>query len=138
MFGDKISAARKQRGMTQEALAERIGVSRQALAKWESGESIPDIDRAAAAAKILGLSLEELVEGNEPEAAPQGPPKGKYLFGIADVNDKGQIVIPREARRIFNIKPGDRLVVLGDDAQGIALVKAEGFLMLAEALRKLQ
>ena len=54
------------------------------------------------------------------------------------MNDKGQIVIPKEARRVFNIKAGDRLVVLGDDAQGIALMKAEGFLALAEEVRKLQ
>ena len=138
MFGEKITAARKQRGMTQEELAEKIGVSRQALAKWESGESVPDIDRAALTAEILGLSLEELVEKKEPETANQGPPRGKYLFGIADVNDKGQIVIPKEARRVFDIKPGDRLVVLGDEGQGIALMKAEGFLALAEEVRKLQ
>ena len=138
MFSEKLQRARKQRGMTQEELAEKVGVSRQALAKWESGETVPDIDRAALTAEILGLSLEELVEKKEPETAYQGPPRGKYLFGIADVNDKGQIVIPKEARRVFDIKPGDRLVVLGDEGQGIALMKAEGFLALAEEVRKLQ
>ena len=44
-------------------------------------------------------------------------------------------MIPARARRVFDIAPGDRLVVLGDEAQGIALVKAEGFLALAEAVR---
>lgn len=138
MFGEKMLAARKQRGMTQEELAERIGVSRQALAKWESGETVPDIERAASAAAILGIPLDELVEKKEPEKVVPGPPPGRYLFGIADVNDKGQIVIPKEARRVFDIKPGDRLVVLGDEGQGIALMKAEGFLALAEEVKKLQ
>ncbi len=137
MFSEKIQEARKRLGLTQEELAEQIGVSRQALAKWESGKTLPDIERAAALSRILGIPLAELVQNSGPEP-DQGPPRGKYLFGIAEVNDKGQIVIPKEARRVFNIKAGDRLVVLGDDAQGIALMKAEGFLALAEEVRKLQ
>ena len=137
MFSEKIQEARKRRSLTQEELAEQIGVSRQALAKWESGKTLPDIERAAALSRILGIPLAEIVQNSGPEP-DQGPPRGKYLFGIAEVNDKGQIVIPKEARRVFNIKAGDRLVVLGDDAQGIALMKAEGFLALAEEVRKLQ
>ena len=60
------------------------------------------------------------------------PPKGKHIFGAVKVGDKGQIVIPREARKIFNIQPGDTLLVLGDEAQGLALVKSDDFLALAE------
>ncbi len=60
------------------------------------------------------------------------PPKGKHIFGAVKVGDKGQIVIPREARKIFNIQPGDSLLVLGDEAQGLALVKSDDFLALAE------
>lgn len=52
-------------------------------------------------------------------------PKGKYIFGIVKVGEKGQIVIPKEARDIFNIKSGDNLLVLGDETQGIAIVKNE-------------
>ena len=51
---------------------------------------------------------------------------GKYIFGIVKVGDKGQIVIPRDARNIYDIKPGDALLVLGDQ-KGIALVKTEIF-----------
>lgn len=49
-------------------------------------------------------------------------PKGKHLFGLVRVGDKGQIVIPKQARDIFGIKPGDQLLVLGDEAQGLALM----------------
>lgn len=52
---------------------------------------------------------------------------GRYLFGICKVNEKGQIVIPKEAREILNIKSGDNLVLLGDKNKGLALVKAETF-----------
>lgn len=48
--------------------------------------------------------------------------KGKYAW-TAKVGDKGQIVIPQEARKIFDIKPGDTLLLLGDDKKGIAIVK---------------
>lgn len=51
-------------------------------------------------------------------------PEGKHIFGIVTVGDKGQIVIPKKARDVFALQPGDQLLVLGDEKQGIALVKA--------------
>ena len=51
---------------------------------------------------------------------------GKYIFGVAKVGDKGQIVIPRDARKLYDIKPGDALLVLGDK-KGMALLKTEIF-----------
>ena len=50
--------------------------------------------------------------------------KTKYM-GISKVGEKGQIVIPKEVRDIFDIKPGDSLIVLADSKKGIALVKSE-------------
>lgn len=54
-------------------------------------------------------------------------PDGKHIFGTVKVGEKGQIVIPKDARMIFNIKPGDTLLVLGDESQGIAIVKNDLF-----------
>ena len=54
---------------------------------------------------------------------------GKHIFGTVRVGEKGQIVIPKNARRIFNIKPGDTLLVLGDESQGIAIVKNDLFMV---------
>lgn len=51
---------------------------------------------------------------------------GKYIFGVVKVGDKGQIVIPRDARKIYDIKPGDAMMVLGDQ-RGMALLKTEIF-----------
>jgi looped-hinge helix DNA binding domain, AbrB family len=62
------------------------------------------------------------------------PPKGKHIFGIVRVGEKGQIVIPKKAREIFNIKPGDSLLMLGDEEQGIAIVKSEVFLEFAQEI----
>ena len=51
---------------------------------------------------------------------------GKYIFGVVKVGDKGQIVIPKDARNVYGIKPGDALIMLGDE-HGIALLKTEIF-----------
>lgn len=61
--------------------------------------------------------------------------KEKYIFGTITVGDKGQIVIPVKARRIFNIKPGDSLVVLGDEESGLVLVGTD---FLVEGFYKIQ
>ena len=60
---------------------------------------------------------------------------GKYIFGVVKVGDKGQIVIPVQARRVFHIQPGDQLMVLGDEDRGLALVDATFFLKVAEVMR---
>jgi len=51
---------------------------------------------------------------------------GKYIFGVVKVGEKGQVVIPRDARKLYDIKPGDALIVLGDQ-RGLALLKTEIF-----------
>ena len=53
-------------------------------------------------------------------------PNGKYIFGVVKVGERGQIVIPKEAREQYDIKPGDSLMVLGDQ-KGIAMLKTEVF-----------
>ncbi|MBE6987196.1 MAG: helix-turn-helix domain-containing protein [Ruminococcaceae bacterium] len=77
----KIQELRKNAGLSQEALAEQLGVSRQAVSKWESGINIPDIDKIIAISKIFGVSLSELLTGekeNVSVAAETPVPDEKY------------------------------------------------------------
>ena len=137
MFNENLVNLRKLKQMTQEEVAEEIGVTRQALAKWESGETVPDLEKSRLLAELFGVSLDDLAN-YEPDdnMGLDVPPKGKYLFGIVTVGDKGQVVIPARARKVFDIDTGDRLVVLGDEGQGLAIIKSDHFLDLADQIRK--
>lgn len=64
------------------------------------------------------------------------PPKGKHMFGMVKVGEKGQIVIPAKARKVFQIKPGDDLIVLGDESSGLAMIKEEELLKMVEHFQK--
>lgn len=135
MIHENIQYLRKKRNLTQEALAEAVGVSRQTIAKWESAESTPDLGLAGKLAAALDVTLDDLA-GTPLKDAPGGEvPAGKYIFGLVTVGDKGQIVIPVRARRVFHIQPGDQLMMLGDEDRGLALVDAKFFLEIAEGMR---
>ena len=126
-----LTTLRQLHKYTQEEVAEEIGVSRQAVAKWESGETIPDIVNCDSLAQLYHVNLDELLHYNQEQTGLGIPPKGKHIFGTVRVGERGQIVLPKQAREVFKIKPGDRMIVLGDeslDHPGIALMKEEFFL----------
>ena len=134
MISENLIFLRKHAGLSQEALAEKIGVSRQTVAKWESGESAPDILNCDRLAELYEISLDDLLHGELTEKG--APPRGKYIFGTVTVGEKGQIVIPVKAQRTFQIEPGDDLLVLGDIRQGLALVKTDFFLAVAQKMQE--
>ena len=65
-LGQRISTYRKQLGISQEALGERLGVSRQAVSKWETGAAAPDMTNLIVLAREFGVSVAELTETPEP------------------------------------------------------------------------
>lgn len=123
MFSDNLIQLRKLNNMSQEELADMVGVSRQTLSKWETGESLPDIEKSMLLAEIFKVTLDDLVNFVSPVDGLGVPPRGKYAFGVVTVGDKGQMVIPAKARKVFDIKAGDKILVLGDEERGIALIK---------------
>lgn len=73
-FGKRLCELRRRQGLSQEALAERLGVTRQAVSKWETGESLPDIDRLIALSEVFCVSTDYLVKGTEPQASAAPEP----------------------------------------------------------------
>lgn len=135
MIAKNLKYLRKASDLSQEEVAEKLGVSRQTVVKWENGDSMPDLTNSMALADLFGVTLDDLVRYDDTGKYPI-PPRGKHVFGTITVNERGQIVIPKAAREIFDIHPGDRLLLLGDEEQGLALVKAQEFLQLVEAFER--
>lgn len=125
MIASNIRYIRKQENLSQEEFAERFGVSRQSVAKWESGESVPDIMKCREIAEYYDLSIDTLVTLSlEGMAMNEKTSDGKYIFGMVKVADGGQVTIPEYALEVFDVHEGDRLMVMGDTSKGgIALAK---------------
>ena len=128
MLKDNLVMLRSMYGYSQEEVAEKINISRQAYAKWESGATVPDIEKCRLLAKVYGTTIDSLVETQSADGLGPLPPapKDKNIWGCVTISDRGQIVIPKDARDKFALTGGQRLVVLGDE-QGIALVPVERF-----------
>ncbi|NMA85233.1 MAG: helix-turn-helix domain-containing protein [Epulopiscium sp.] len=132
-IANNLSYLRNQLGLSQEEVAERIGVSRQSVAKWENGDSLPDILKCEALADLYDVSLNDLVRYNPEENGLPIPPKNKHIFGVVTLGERGQIVLPKKARDTFKLKAGDSMVVLGDTnpaSAGIALIDSQSFLRM--------
>ena len=128
MIKENLIMLRNMYGYSQEQISEKIGISRQAYAKWERGATVPDIEKCSLLAKIYGTTIDSLVSTASVEGIGVLPPApmGKNIWGSVTVNDRGQIVIPKEARELFDITAGTRLIV-GSDERGIALIPAKTF-----------
>lgn len=126
MLKENLIVLRKLNGYSQEQIAEKINISRQAYAKWENGQTVPDIEKAAVLAELYGVTLDSLMkDGVQTDLGVLPPaPIGKNIWGSVNIGDRGQIVIPKAAREKFRLETGSRLIVLSDET-GIALLPAE-------------
>ena len=79
-FNNKLYELRKQKGFSQEELANRLNVSRQTVSKWEVGDSTPDMEKLIAISDLFGISLDELVLNKTPEPAPAPQPAKSELY----------------------------------------------------------
>ena len=95
-FNNKLYELRKQKGFSQEELANRLNVSRQTVSKWEVGDSTPDMEKLIAISDLFGISLDELVLGKAPapETPPPPPPAKSELY-----SDIKEHILTEENRR---------------------------------------
>jgi len=128
MLKDNLVSLRNLHGFSQEEIAEKIHISRQAYAKWETGSTVPDIEKCRLLAEVYRVTLDSLVneESMESTHASVLVPQGKRIWGSVTISDRGQVIIPKEARETLGMAGGTRIIVLSDE-DGIALVSAEKF-----------
>ena len=89
-----LSALRRANGLSQERAAEAVGVTRQALAKWEAGETTPDILHSDKLAELYGVSLDDLLHFQQKHGSIPPPPRGKHVFGVVQLGDRGSSSFP--------------------------------------------
>lgn len=135
MLGENLLFLRKKYHYTQEAVAERICVSRQTIAKWENNESVPDVVSAGKLAELYGVSLDELLIDLPDTTGITIGPKGKYFFGPVIVGENCEIVLPEKSCRVFHIHPGDELLLIGDIERGLALLNGEFIKRMLDEMR---
>lgn len=124
-FSEKLVGLRRKAGLSQEELASRLEVSRQAVSKWESGQTLPDLERAAALSRLFGVSLdyllkEELESPEAPQPEPAAPPEPeKPLHRVS----------PEEARQVLELsRAAAQKMAL---ATGLCIVSPTALILLA-------
>lgn len=95
-FSEKISALRKQKGWSQEELSEKLMVTRQAVSKWESAQSMPDLDKLVQLSEALGVSTDYLLKDEQAQSAP--------VPATAEQTVKPRHVTQEEARRYLQLQ----------------------------------
>lgn len=108
-FSEKISALRKQKGWSQEELAEKLMVTRQAVSKWESAQSMPDLDKLVQLSEALGVSTDYLLKDEQAQSAP--------VPATAEQTVKPRHVTQEEARRYLQLQTA----AIPKTTQGVAL-----------------
>ena len=122
-FNGKLQDLRRQRGLTQEALAEILYVSRTAISKWESGRGYPNIDSLKAIARFFGVTIDELLSNDEllTIAEENTKQKEKYyrnlVFGLLDLSIAMLFFLPFFGQRTNGEVQGISLLYLTDIAQ---------------------
>ena len=87
-LADRLVELRKEHKLSQEALAEKLGLSRQSISKWERAEASPDTDNLIALAEVYGITLDELLGNNEPKAEKTEPQATKKQLSAKQIKGK--------------------------------------------------
>jgi len=127
-IAENLKFLRYQNGYTLEALAEIISVSRQSVAKWESGDSLPDILNCVKLASLYKISLDELVNRPlETAVINDFASDSNRICGVLEISEEATIPFPKPVMDMFDIHCGEKILLLADKKQGIALVKCSQF-----------
>jgi len=127
-ISENLTVLRHKYGYTLEALAEIISVSRQTVAKWEAGDSYPDITNCLKLATLYKISLDELVNRPLEDVSNYNFfQKDDRICGVVEISQDGCIKIPDSVMEMFDVHCGGKMLLLAERNQGIALVKCSDF-----------
>lgn len=128
-ISENLRILRQKSGYTLEQLAEIVDVSRQTVAKWETGETVPDIVNCVKLSSVFQVTLDEFVKMPLKDIGSAGlsDDKSGHVMGVIDVKECGQINIPDSVLKLFDIQTGEKVLLLADEKQGIAIVKCSQF-----------
>ncbi|GAK48251.1 AbrB family transcriptional regulator [Secundilactobacillus oryzae JCM 18671] len=131
IIATNIRSLRQSKKWSQEAVAEQLHVTRQAYAKWENGDSLPDLLKCVALSKLYDVDLNDLVTYDASATGIPIGPAGKHLFGVVSVGNGNTIAIPDAAMKTMKYQIGTKLVLLGDTnpgTVGLAMIDASQFM----------
>ena len=133
----KILYCRKKAGLSQEALAERLGVSRQAVSKWETGEAVPELSKLMLLAQTFGVTTDWLLSESEPEPEtapePEAPPASEVKTPSDNWVESIPGVLGRLIRRygwlygVYTALAGLGFIVIGAVARAVSLSMERSF-----------
>ena len=123
---DNLKILRNKHGYTMESLAEIIGVSRQTIAKWEAGESYPDLENCAKLSQLYKVFLDALInkplwEGEVDDFVGSET----KVCGAVEISEEGAVMLPDVVMKMFGFEPGEKVLLLADRNQGVAIVKCQ-------------
>jgi transcriptional regulator with XRE-family HTH domain len=127
-FHEKLQKLRKEKGLSQEALAEILGVSRQAISKWESGQTYPETDKLIALSEIFGVSLDHLLkdtETQEPGRQSDFSNHFWYMRGRSYEYKSSTILFGLPLVHVhigFGLKKAKGVIAIGNIAQGYVAI----------------
>lgn len=101
-IGRKIAELRKRNGLTQMGLADALGISFQAVSNWERGNTMPDISKLQELSGILGVSIDELLGGEERAAVIERAMDETAVLSIEELKEVGPLMAPEQAKKSFN------------------------------------
>ncbi|HIT07522.1 MAG TPA: helix-turn-helix transcriptional regulator [Candidatus Merdivicinus faecavium] len=132
MLSEQIYTLRRKSGLSQEQLAEKVGVSRQAVSKWETGASVPELDKLLALSEFFGVSVEELTSGAPARREDAPPPRETPVLwsrlGIALCLAGAVLLLLAGGILLFAPSAAERL-----DASSTVTISGSGMLFLLAA-----
>lgn len=116
ILGKRISYFRNLKGLTQEELGKKLGVTRQTIASWENNKKVPDIMTGRDIAKALDITMEDLT--GEADSVMQTPKTYRFL-GTVTIGKDGKVKLPKKILDEMGVQAGDEMLVLGDTERGV-------------------